>query len=62
MLENLVAQGGLHTERLRGSGLFGEALFLEESLGKPFHTGLRKTKVCDFPDFSIVVFKAKTTI
>jgi hypothetical protein len=32
--------GGLHTERLRGSVLFGEALFLEESLGKPFHTRL----------------------
>jgi hypothetical protein len=49
-------QGGLHTERLRGSGLF------EELLGKPFHTGLRKIEFCDFPDFSIVVFMAKTTI
>jgi hypothetical protein len=44
--------GGLHTERLRDSGHFGEALFLEESLGKPFHTGLQKFKFCDFPDFS----------
>jgi hypothetical protein len=55
-------QGGLHTERLPGSGLFGEALFLEESLGKPFHTRLRKFEFCDFPDFPIVVFLAKTTI
>jgi hypothetical protein len=57
-----ISQGGLHTKRLRGSVLFGEALFLEESLEKPFHSGLRKFEFCDFPDFSIVVFMAKTTI
>jgi hypothetical protein len=53
--------GRLHTKRLRGSGLLGEALFFEESLGKPFHTGLRKIQVLRLPGF-FVVFLAKTTI